>query len=319
MASVVVEFRGLESNQRPPRSERGVATSSYCPGSYSISDPSPCSEVRGGGVEPPSPAPKAGSLPLTDPRECPAGVEPACPGWKPGASPLGQGHGRSPAEGAGVDPSRLIARPFSRRVPSPFGLPFRSQSTGGRNRTCGLLLNREAHGPAHATPVILAVGAAGLEPAFSWSRTRRIARLSHTPSRSSAQRESNPHFRHGKAVGCRYIMGTIADAALSKTESTGWDSNPRRGSTGAVSSPLDHQCLRTIRMGPEGLEPSPARVRAGCAAANTWVPSIESTESAGDETGLPSSRPLRVESGRPDSNRRSQAPRACGLPNFPTP
>ena len=23
----------------------------------------------------------------------------------------------------------------------------------------------------------------------------------------SAQRESNPHIRHGKAVGCRYIMG----------------------------------------------------------------------------------------------------------------
>ena len=26
------EFRGLESNQRPPRSERGVTTSSNCPG-----------------------------------------------------------------------------------------------------------------------------------------------------------------------------------------------------------------------------------------------------------------------------------------------
>jgi hypothetical protein len=25
--------------------------------------------------------------------------------------------------------------------------------------------------------------------------------------RQSAQWESNPHFRHGKAVGCRYIMG----------------------------------------------------------------------------------------------------------------
>jgi hypothetical protein len=27
-----IQFRGLESNQRPPRSERGVATSSNCPG-----------------------------------------------------------------------------------------------------------------------------------------------------------------------------------------------------------------------------------------------------------------------------------------------
>lgn len=32
------------------------------------------------------------------------------------------------AEGAGVEPARLIARPLSRRVPSPVGLPFRSSS-----------------------------------------------------------------------------------------------------------------------------------------------------------------------------------------------
>src|SRR3954454_23632951 len=60
------------------------------------------------------------------------------------------------------------------------------------------------------------VGAAGFEPAFSWSRTRRIARLSHAPSRPSAQRESNPHFRHGKAVGCRYIMGTSSRRRIVK-------------------------------------------------------------------------------------------------------
>ena len=27
------------------------------------------------------------------------------------------------------------------------------------------------------------------------------------PALKSAQRELNPHFRHGKATGCRYIMG----------------------------------------------------------------------------------------------------------------
>jgi hypothetical protein len=264
LASVVVEFRGQESNLRPPRSECGVATSSYCPGSYGVSYTSQCSEVRGGGVEPPSPASNAGSLPLTDPRECPAGVEPASPAWEAGASPLGQGHDRKPAEGKGVEPSRLIARPFSRRVPSPIGLPFRSQSTGGRNRTCGLLLNREAQGPAHATPVILAVGAAGFEPALSWSRTRRIARLSHTPSRSSAQRESNPHFRHGRAAGCRYIMGTIADAELSKTESTGWDSNPRPRLTWAESSPLDDQCLHRSGTGGARTLTEPVKSRTFC-------------------------------------------------------
>ena len=30
------------------------------------------------------------------------------------------------------------------------------------------------------------------------------------PDNKSAQWESNPHFRHGKAVGCRYIMGAFA-------------------------------------------------------------------------------------------------------------
>jgi hypothetical protein len=34
---------------------------------------------------------------------------------------------RTRAEGEGVEPSRLIARPFSRRLPSPIGLPFRDE------------------------------------------------------------------------------------------------------------------------------------------------------------------------------------------------
>ena len=58
----------------------------------------------------------------------------------------------------------------------------------------------------------------------------------------SAQRESNPHFRHGKATGCRYIMGALWCAELSMNKSTGRDSNPRRRITGAVSWPLDDQC-----------------------------------------------------------------------------
>ena len=64
-------------------------------------------------------------------------------------------------------------------------------------------------------------------------------------SSQSAQRESNPHVRHGKAAGIRYIMGAFIRVELSKNElqSTGWDSNPRRRITGAESSPLDHQCI----------------------------------------------------------------------------
>ncbi len=58
---------------------------------------------------------------------------------------------------------------------------------------------------------------AGFEPAISCSRSRRINQaFLHPESSRSAQRESNPHVRHGKAVGYRYIMGTLTEAELSK-------------------------------------------------------------------------------------------------------
>ena len=62
-------------------------------------------------------------------------------------------------------------------------------------------------------------------------------------NQESAQRELNPHFRHGKAIGYRYIMGALWCAGLSKIKSTGRDSNPRRRITSAVSWPLDDPCL----------------------------------------------------------------------------
>ena len=43
--------------------------------------------------------------------------------------PIGQGHVQ--AEGEGVEPSRLIARPLSGRLPSPVGLPFRKAAVAG--------------------------------------------------------------------------------------------------------------------------------------------------------------------------------------------
>src|SRR4051795_1974744 len=57
---------------------------------------------------------------------------------------------------------------------------MRGSSRGGRIRTGVLLVPTQADWPGFPTPRIL----------------------------PSAQRESNPHIRHGKAVGCRYIMGT---------------------------------------------------------------------------------------------------------------
>ncbi len=62
---------------------------------------------------------------------------------------------------------------------------------------------------------------AGFEPAISCSRSRRNGQAFLHPesprSPTSAQRESNPHVRHGKAVGYRYIMGTITVAELSRS------------------------------------------------------------------------------------------------------
>ena len=114
------------------------------------------------------------------------------------------------------------------------------------------------------------VRTAGFEPALSCSRSTRNTRLSYVLLTESAQRELNPHFRHGKAAGCRYIMGAFRCAGLPKTKSTGRDSNPRDRNTGAVSSPLDDQC--SVSVGPEGLEPSPGGLRVRCAAASTLIP-----------------------------------------------
>ena len=61
------------------------------------------------------------------------------------------------------------------------------------------------------------VRTAGFEPALSCSRSTRNTRLSYVLLQS-AQRELNPHFRHGKATGCRYIMGANKCAGLSKIE-----------------------------------------------------------------------------------------------------
>ena len=64
----------------------------------------------------------------------------------------------------------------------------------------------------------------------------------------SAQRELNPRFRHGKTVGCRYIMGACIVIKLrcqraNDRESTGPDSNRRIRITGAESLPLNDQCV----------------------------------------------------------------------------
>ncbi len=79
------EFRGLESNQRPPRSERGVTTSSNCPGvvmrRFGKKDSNLHRLIQ-----------SQGACRLADSRvSVPAGVEPACRAWEARAWPLGPG------------------------------------------------------------------------------------------------------------------------------------------------------------------------------------------------------------------------------------
>ena len=124
---------------------------------------------------------------------------------------------------------------------------------------------------------------AGLEPAISCSRSRRISHLSHTPrkcpagvepARSPWQGDRLP-LHHGHCDRRRIVK---------ENQSTGWGSNPRHRLTRAVSCLLDHQCKP--RVGPEGLEPSPAWLRARCAAANTLVPPIARSRPGRSRTSI---------------------------------
>lgn len=133
----------------------------------------------------------------------------------------------------------------------------------------------------------------------------------HSKSKST-RRELNPHFRRGMATGCRYITGaqnrrtelskiveprtsnqirapggtrTHVAALRVRSRAAGppvratfiyvdfvsWRSSPRYRDIRPNSASCNLRLLRSA-LGPEGFEPSPTRVRAGHAAANTSIP-----------------------------------------------
>jgi hypothetical protein len=65
-------------------------------------------------------------------------------------------------------------------------------------------------------------------------------------------------------------MGARLEAELSKIKSTGRDSNPRRRITGAVSSPLDDQCVCSV--GLVGIEPTSSGLRDRCITLSATIP-----------------------------------------------
>jgi hypothetical protein len=199
-----------------------------------LDDPASITKVRGAGLEPASPGSKPGSLPLADPRECPAGIEPASPAWKAGT---------------------FAARP-------------RAQSCGGRNRTCVGVINSHLPVPARVPPQNQS---ARLE-SNQHLRAPEARGLSISPTRRINERPAGIEPALPPWQGSRLPLhhGRLSiTTKLSNSESTGPDSNRRHRITGAESWPLDDQCLLSV--GPEGLEPSPTRLRAGNAAANTLI------------------------------------------------
>ena len=189
--------------------------------------------------------------------------------------PIGQGHVSSRRKERESNPQGCEARPGSSGVPSPFGLPFRcikaaaagiepasgrltvafpyqhrthrivSFSQDGRIRTGDLVLPRHAESQTFPRPESRA-------PSGSRTRTSAMARQ--------------------QATATSWALGWKPNCQRPKyDQSTGRDSNPRRRITGAVSLPLDDQCVGSV--GPAGLEPAPAWLRARDAAANTLVPS----------------------------------------------
>lgn len=89
---------------------------------------------------------------------------------------------------------------------------------------------------------------------------RPLCRL--PPTSKSAQWESNPHIRHGKATGSRYIMGAKADRAS--------------GGSRTRNTDLGRRCVPATpqmpSVGPGGLEPPPVGLKGPDAAASTLIP-----------------------------------------------
>ena len=115
------------------------------------------------------------------------------------------------------------------------------------------------------------VRTAGFEPAISWTRTTRNARLSHVLFIKSAQRELNPRFRLGKAAGCRYIMGAICVCRIVKDREHRAGLEPASPHYGcgilAAGRPV-----HVMQVGLVGLEPTSTGLRDRCIATSATTP-----------------------------------------------
>ena len=131
-ASLVLSESGLPVAYRAKTSSEGWNRTSGLHVQSVASLPAataPESSIREGGFEPPPPDSKSGSLPVSRFPRAPRGSRTRLSGLEDRclcrSARDASRQTISKAEGGGVEPPRLIARPCSRRLPSPVGLPFR--------------------------------------------------------------------------------------------------------------------------------------------------------------------------------------------------
>ena len=222
--------------------------------------------------------------------------------------PLGQGHTFFIAEAVGLEPTSESCSP-------PV---FKTGPSSGRMTSVRSI---------RTTRSVSSAAAAGIEPASR--RLTAACPYQHRPHRNqrfnleapansrwrlasekSTQRESNPHFRPGKAARCRYIMGAFFRSwSNCQTSPHGLvvRANSNATAIGAVPTNAEHrvgleptfphygcgvlaaerpvlvvaELVVILPVGPEGLEPSPTWLRARHAAANTLIPRLHSSGAGG--------------------------------------
>jgi hypothetical protein len=163
--------RGQESNLRPSGSEPDTTTNSCYPGSGNAKDRAMlplASQTRGRGFEPLSPDSKSGSLPLADPRigfieSAMRELNPPIQLGRLAPLPIGQWHifllqrKERESNSQGI----VSARPLSRRLPSPLGLPFRNADSVNKPSPCVSVDARAEFGRTVGKAPV-----AGIEPAL---------------------------------------------------------------------------------------------------------------------------------------------------------
>lgn len=221
------------------------------------------------------------------------GLEPPSPGSEPGGLPLADPRSAlfslGPSRGGWTRTSALL-------FPKQAGLPLPHTSIRAATPHTNPAGDCDSLG-RHFSPRGVSVRMARFELAFSWFPTTRPLQAGPHPERGqppgcqSTQRESNPHIIHGKDEGYRYIMGALRRRAVSPE---GLEPSPDRVRAGnAAANTLDSTCFVQTVSKSRGTRTLTVRVGAGYAAANTLDLSMHSGTGEGRTLAIRSKSPAR--------------------------